>query len=95
MLKGNLYRTVVRQALLYGSECWALGKAKEWQLHAAEMRMLRFRGTRKASERSPKERWKDVIKRDLNEVGATADDALDRMRWRQITRTAEPATARN
>ncbi|VDO60044.1 unnamed protein product [Heligmosomoides polygyrus] len=43
---------------------------------------------------APRKRWKDVIKRDLAEVGATADDALDRMRWRQITRTADPATAR-
>ncbi|VDP28787.1 unnamed protein product [Heligmosomoides polygyrus] len=39
----------------------------------------RFRGTRKASERSPKESPK-VIKRDLAEVGATPDDSLDRMR---------------
>ncbi|VDO69260.1 unnamed protein product [Heligmosomoides polygyrus] len=41
-LKGKLYRTVVRPALLYGSECWALGKEQERQLHAAEMRMLRW-----------------------------------------------------
>ncbi|VDO93468.1 unnamed protein product [Heligmosomoides polygyrus] len=41
-LKGKLYRTVVRPALHYGSECWALGKAQERQLHAAEMRMIRW-----------------------------------------------------
>ncbi|VDP14023.1 unnamed protein product [Heligmosomoides polygyrus] len=40
---------------------------------------------------APGEWWKDVIKRDFAEVGATADDALDRMRWRQITRTADCA----
>ncbi|VDO66148.1 unnamed protein product [Heligmosomoides polygyrus] len=148
-LKGKLYRTVVRPALLYGSECWALGEAQERQLHAAEMRMLRwacgwtcrdrvrnedvravmktaliqlkmreqrlrwyghvlrrpedhptrlaldFEAPGKRPRGAPRKRWKDVIKRDLAEVGATADDALDRMRWRQITRTEEPATARD
>ncbi|VDP31424.1 unnamed protein product [Heligmosomoides polygyrus] len=132
-LKGKLYRTVVRAAL-YGSECWALGKAQERQLHAAEMRMLRwacgwtrrdrvrnedvravmktapiqlkmreqrlmwyghvlrrpedhptrlaldFEAPGKRPRGAPRRRWKDVIKRDLAEVGATADDALDRMR---------------
>ncbi|VDO64589.1 unnamed protein product [Heligmosomoides polygyrus] len=36
----ELSQTVVRPALLYGSECWALGKAQKRQLHAAEIRML-------------------------------------------------------
>ncbi|VDP09235.1 unnamed protein product [Heligmosomoides polygyrus] len=44
---------------------------------------------------APRKRWKNVIMRDLAEIGATADDAFDRMRWQQITRTAEPATARD
>ncbi|VDO61537.1 unnamed protein product [Heligmosomoides polygyrus] len=133
-LKGKLYRAVVRPALFYGSECWALGKAQERQLHAAEMRMLRwacgwirrdrvrnedvravmktvpiqlkmreqllrwyghvlrrpedhptrlaldFKAPGKRPRGAPRKRWKDVIKRDLAEVGATADDALDRMR---------------
>ncbi|VDP26856.1 unnamed protein product [Heligmosomoides polygyrus] len=130
-LKGKLYRTVVRSVLLYGSKCWALGKAQERQLHAAEMRMLRtvmktapiqlkmreqrlrlyghilrrqedhptkalnFEAPEKRPRGALRKRRKDVIKRDLAEVGATADDALDRMRWRQITRTADPATARD
>uniref|UniRef100_A0A183GV88 Reverse transcriptase domain-containing protein n=1 Tax=Heligmosomoides polygyrus TaxID=6339 RepID=A0A183GV88_HELPZ len=41
----------------------------------------------------PRKRWKDVIKKDLAEIGAAPDDALDRMRWRRITRTADPASA--
>ncbi|VDO19197.1 unnamed protein product [Heligmosomoides polygyrus] len=148
-LNNKLYRTVVRPALLYGSECWALGKAQERQLHAAEMRMLRwacgwtrrdrvrnedvravmntapiqlkmreqclrwyghvlrrpedhptrlaldFEAPGKRPRGAPRKRWKDVIKRDLAEVGASADDAFDKMRWRQITRTADPATARD
>lgn len=46
------------------------------------------------SERGPKEKVKVVIKIDLAEVGAWADEALDRMRYRRITRTTDPATAR-
>ncbi|VDP34785.1 unnamed protein product [Heligmosomoides polygyrus] len=149
MLKGKLYRTAVRPALLYGNECWALGKAQQRQLHAAEIRMLKwacgwtrrdrvrnedvravmktapiqlkmreqrlrwyghilrrpedhptrlaldFEAPGKRSRGAPRKRWKAVIKRDLAEVGATADDALDRMRWRQIARSADPATARD
>ena len=40
--KGNVYRTVVRPALMYGAETWALKKAQENNLEVAEMRMLRW-----------------------------------------------------
>lgn len=39
-----------------------------------------------------KETWKDVMKRDLTEVGGTAEGALDRERWRRVTRTECAAT---
>ncbi|VDP39030.1 unnamed protein product [Heligmosomoides polygyrus] len=42
---------------------------------------LRWQAPGKRPRGAPKERWKDVIKRDLAEVGATVDDALDKMRW--------------
>ena len=41
-IKGKVYRTVVRQALMYGAETWALKKAQEKKLEVAEMRMLRW-----------------------------------------------------
>ncbi|VDP62654.1 unnamed protein product [Heligmosomoides polygyrus] len=56
---------------------------------------LDFEAPGKRPRGAPRKTWKDVIKRDLAEVGATADDVLDRMRWRQITRTADPVTARD
>ena len=40
-IKGKVYRTVVRPALMYGAETWALKKAQEIKLEVAEMRMLR------------------------------------------------------
>ncbi|XGW05890.1 hypothetical protein V3C99_016338 [Haemonchus contortus] len=45
--------------------------------------------------RAPKKRWRDVIKKDLAEAKVTAEDAVDRMKWSRLTRTADPATARD
>ena len=39
--QGKVYRTVVRPALVYGAEIWALKKAQENKLEVAEIRMLR------------------------------------------------------
>ena len=41
-IKGKVYRTVVRPALMYGAETWALKKAQEKKLEVAEMIMLRW-----------------------------------------------------
>ena len=41
-INGKVYRTVVRSALMYGAETWALKKAQENKLEVAEMRMLRW-----------------------------------------------------
>ena len=41
-LKGKFYRTAIRPAMLYGSECWALKGQQEKKLGVAEMRMLRW-----------------------------------------------------
>ncbi|EYB92481.1 hypothetical protein Y032_0193g1392 [Ancylostoma ceylanicum] len=42
VLKGKIYRTVVRPAMMYGSECWPMTKAHERMLNTTEMRMLRW-----------------------------------------------------
>ena len=41
-LKSKLYKTVVRPAMVYGSECWALRKQEEQRLHTTEMKLLRW-----------------------------------------------------
>ena len=41
-IKGKMYKTVVRPAMLYGLEAVALTKKQEAELEVAELRMLRF-----------------------------------------------------
>ena len=41
-IKGKVYRTVARPALMYGAETRALKNAQEKKLEVAEMRMLRW-----------------------------------------------------
>ena len=41
-LKGKIYKTVVRPALLYGTETWATTRGQEARLEVNEMRMLRW-----------------------------------------------------
>jgi hypothetical protein len=46
----------------------------------------------KRSRGRPKFRWLDKIKVDLKESGLTDQDALDRAKWKRMTRTADPTT---
>lgn len=41
-LKSKIYRTVVRPAALYATECWPTTRTVERRLHAMEMRMVRW-----------------------------------------------------
>ena len=41
-LKGKVYKSVVRPALLYSSETWPMKRAQERRMEVAEMRMLRW-----------------------------------------------------
>ena len=41
-LKGKYYSTLVRPAMTYSSECWAVKKTHEQKLRVAEMKMLRM-----------------------------------------------------
>ena len=41
-VKGKVYRSVVRPAMIYGSETWPLKKSQERKMEVAEMRMLRW-----------------------------------------------------
>ena len=41
-VKGKVYKTVVRPAMVYGADTWAMKKAHEKKLDVAKMRMLRW-----------------------------------------------------
>ena len=41
-LKDKFFKTIVRSAMMYGSECWAAKKKDENKLNSAEMGMLRW-----------------------------------------------------
>ncbi|KAM1601945.1 hypothetical protein ACFXTI_028844 [Malus domestica] len=40
-LKGKFYRTAIKPAMLYGTECWAVKYQHVHKIGVAEMRMLR------------------------------------------------------
>ena len=40
--QGEVYKTVVRLAMMYGAETWAVKKTQQKKLDMAEMRMLRW-----------------------------------------------------
>ena len=81
-LKGKVYRTVVRPAMLYGAETWATTKRQESRIEVNEMRMTKaIPGKRKRGR--PKTRWKDVCKRDMQTVGLRERDEGDRAYWKE------------
>ena len=41
-LKDKVFKTIIRPAMTYGSECWAVKKKDENKLNSVEMRMLRW-----------------------------------------------------
>jgi len=76
-LKGKFYRTAVRPALLYGTECWATKRQHINKMSVAEMRMLRW-----MCGKTRKDRIRNEIIRE--KVGATKiEDKMreNRLRW--------------
>ena len=41
-VKGKFYRTTIRPAMLYDSECWTIKKQQEHKMNVVEMKMLRW-----------------------------------------------------
>ena len=59
-LKDKIYKTIVKPAMIYGSECWAVKKNDTQKLHTTEMRMLRWaRGKTKKDHVKNEDIWRE------------------------------------
>lgn len=76
-LKGKFYRTVIRPALLYGTECWAVKQCHVHKMTVAEMRMLRWMcgHTRKDRLRN------EVIREKVGVASIEEKMRENRLRW--------------
>ncbi|VDO28584.1 unnamed protein product [Haemonchus placei] len=59
------------------------------------MEAVEFEAQSKLPRGDSEKRWRDVIKKDLAEAKVTAEDAVDRMKRRRLTRTTDSATGIN
>ncbi|MCI4385396.1 hypothetical protein PGIGA_G00049960 [Pangasianodon gigas] len=88
-IKGKVYKTVVRPAMLYGLETVSLRKRQESELEVAELKIhMELPGRRQRGR--PKRRYMEVINEDMKLVGASVEDAEDRDRWRVMIRCGDP-----
>ncbi|VFQ92223.1 unnamed protein product [Cuscuta campestris] len=76
-MKDKFYRSVVRPAMLYGAECWAVKKTHVRHLHAAEMRMLRWMCGKTRLDRI----WNEVIRRQVGMAPVEDKMREARLRW--------------
>ena len=76
-LKGKFYRTAVRPALLYGTECWAVKQCHVQKMNVAEMRMLRW-----MCGHTRKDRLRNEVIREKVRVAPIEDKMMEnRLRW--------------
>ena len=76
-LKDKIYKTIVKPAIIYGSECWAVKKNDTQKLHTTEMRMLRWAGCKTKKDHINNE----DIWREANVEPMTTFLRKKRMRW--------------
>ena len=76
-VKGKVYKTVVRPAMMYGAETWAVKKAHEKKLDVAEMRMLRWMSGVTKMDRIRNERIRGTTK--VGEISKKVQES--RLKW--------------
>ena len=76
-LKGKFYRTAVRPAMLYGTECWAVKNQHENQVSVAEMRMLRWMSGKTRHDRIRN----DTIRERVGVAPIVEKMVENRLRW--------------
>lgn len=76
-VKGKVYRTVVRPAMMYGLETLAIGRRQEAELEVAELKMLRF-----SLGVSRMDRIRNEVIRGTTQTGRFGEKAREaRLRW--------------
>ncbi|KAL6561231.1 hypothetical protein OROMI_016832 [Orobanche minor] len=76
-LKGKFYRTAIRPALLYGTECWAVKQCHVQKMNVTEMRMLRW-----MCGHTKKDRLRNEVIREKVRVASIEDKMMEnRLRW--------------
>ncbi|XP_047000687.1 uncharacterized protein LOC124616424 [Schistocerca americana] len=76
-LKGKVYKSVVRPAMIYGAETWPIAEAQERKMEEAEMRMLRW-----MCGVTRKDRIRNEFVRGAVKVGPTGKKIQkSRLRW--------------
>ncbi|KAL6550597.1 hypothetical protein OROMI_021085 [Orobanche minor] len=74
---GKFYRTAIRPALLYGTECWAVKQCHVQKMNVAEMRMLRW-----MCGHTKKDRLRNEVIREKVRVASIEDKMMEnRLRW--------------
>ena len=76
-LKGKFYRTAVRPAMLYGTECWAVKSQHESKVSVAEMRMLRWMSGKTRHDRIRN----DIIRERVGVAPIVEKLVENRLRW--------------
>ena len=143
-VKGKIYKSVVRPAMLYGMETVAVTERQMGKMEVAELKMVRWalgvtrkdkirneyvRGTAKIAKLGeklqnvrlrwyghvkrreedyvgkrmmemavpgrrkrgrPRRRWMDLVREDMERVGAREGDEVDRVKWRLLSRCGDP-----
>ena len=75
--QGEVYKTVVRPAMMYGAETWAVKKAQGKKLDVAEMRMLRWMSGVTKMDRIRNERIRGTTK--VGEISKKVQES--RLKW--------------
>ena len=59
-----------------------------WYGHIKRMMKMAVPGKRKRGR--PRRRWMDLVREDIEKVGAREGDKVDRVKWRILSRCGDP-----